>query len=683
MDLYKLYPEGFPEQHKVGDVDIITLYNERKWDELDEVIICKDKDGCVTAKFGQDRWDLMPFARSKDKNTFAFSEFSDSFELRTELKLLAYGWLFNKESHGRKASAFTTIYGRILSAKVAYRYLLSKSLTTLAELSKKSVWENFKGYLINFNYSQSSLNHIFGSINHAIKLEHWLQISLNIRPIYSVNLAKELSDKEEQQTLVIPERISDEIFSKAIELINEAISYQHLIAKIEFELQANYLEGKRILDSKIKNGKRFSFTNDAGKIISEGKYNRSVSRDNSPQSVSDIISPLRGKIQGTEIKNGNDFQRYLGMLITSCYIVCGGFSGMRDSELGKLTPHSYYKDNFEGRDYHMLQSYTFKLGEKRETWITSSISEKAIELATTLTQHWRKEAEYFNDHYTNTLWVNQMRRSKPPNVITQWNDRLKLFCIQFNIIVTKEDFQECLASNPRSYNKVKEKVIIGQPWDMTTHQFRRTLAFYCIKNRLGTLVALKQQFKHIHLAMTEWYTNGGRLASLRDLKVDKDIQQALNTINAETVTSKIFKLWHSGEKLSGSHGKAIVKMRSDIPHIYSSWDVIYEAVKSGRLTLHGSTHSYCKSGYDCDMDGVLAPQFCVDCKSGSSIIDEQQAKWWQKKHKSLVAFMRLDENMSVTERSHYITQIRAAENVMSDFDMEFMPFEAELKVTEA
>ncbi len=30
------------------------------------------------------------------------------------------------------------------------------------------------------------------------------------------------------------------------------------------------------------------------------------------------------------------------------------------------------------------------------------------------------------------------------------------------------------------------------------------------------------------------------------------------------------------------------------------------------------------------MEGVVAPQFCVDCSAGGSIIDEQQAKWWQK-----------------------------------------------------
>ncbi|EOV0134145.1 hypothetical protein ACOIWX_000719 [Vibrio parahaemolyticus] len=159
------------------------------------------------------------------------------------------------------------------------------------------------------------------------------------------------------------------------------------------------------------------------------------------------------------------------------------------------------------------------------------------------------------------------------------------------------------------------------------------------------------------------------------------MQQVLDEINAEMTASKIFKQWHSNEPLSGSMGKAIVKMRGDVPHIYSSWETIYEAVKKGTLTLHGTAHSYCKNGYDCDMDGVVMPQFCVDCSGQGSIIDKDQALWWQKKHKSLVRYMTLGEDISVTDKSHYITQIRAAENVMADFDMPFTPFETDLKVT--
>ncbi|SON51134.1 hypothetical protein [Vibrio tapetis] len=486
-----------------------------------------------------------------------------------------------------------------------------------------------------------------------------------------------MSNREPQQTLVIPERLCNEIYGKAIKLVEEAIPYKQLIADTEHALQENYLQGKRTLEEKMRQGHTFTFMANNGEIDVH-KFATAV-KDTQPKKPKDILAPLSKKV--THLKHGEDFRRYLGQLINACYIICGGFSGMRESELNKLTPNSYYKDTFKGRDYHLLQSHTFKLGEKRETWVTAPISRQAIELISVLTKKWRQKAKFPSEKYANSLWVNQCYRSKPPVLITDWSERLRRFCRQFNFVVTEDDYQECAKSNPRSIERINKNVKVGQPWPLASHQFRRTLAFYCIKNRLGTLVSLKQQFKHTYPVMTEWYTNGGKLASLRDLMVDQKVQKALNDINAETTANKIFKQWHSDEKLSGTHGKAIIKMRGDVPTIYSSWDVIYKAVKEGKLTLHGSMHSYCKSGYDCDMDGVVTPQFCVDCGSGSSIIDEQQAKWWQKKHLSLVAYMKSDEDISVSEQSHYITQVRAAENVMRDFDMPFVPFEPDLKVT--
>lgn len=676
-----LYAEDFLEQHKVEEINVVALYHDGKFEELDSVIICKDSNGRTTAIFGDDNWNCFPFSRKKVLNNLSFIDLPETSELTRELKLLSYGWLFNKSPKKIKATSFSGIRGRVSSIKIAYRFLAENRYTSLKALSKPTVWEAFKEYLTNNEYAKETLMHCFVAINKVIEYATWHKIPLGFtRKLESQKLAHNLNSIEQQQTFVIPERLCDAIYGKAISLIEEASPYQELIAKTENALQDNYIEAKRILDEKIKNGSTFAFMLSNGKIDSR-KYLTAIS-DNQPRDLKDIIAPLAQKLPNIPLKHGKDFQRYLGQLITSSYIVCGGFSGMRDSELDKLTPNSYYKDSFEGRDYHMLQSHTFKLREKRETWITASSSKTAIKLMGVLTERWRQETKYPSEKYANSIWLNQIYRSTPPVLITGWNKRLMRFCTHFNFIVTESYFQECFDSNPNSQEKIRKIVKVGKPWPLKTHQFRRTLAFYCIKNRFGTLVALKQQFKHIYLAMTEWYTNGGKMARLMGLIVDENVRRLLNDINTETTANKIFKQWHSDEKLSGTHGKAIIKMRGDVPTIYSSWDVIYKAVKDGKLTLHGSLHSYCKSGYDCDMDGVVMPQFCVDCGSGSSIIDEQQAKWWQKKHRSLVAYMELGENISVSERSHYITQVRAAENVMKDFDMEFTPFEAELKVIE-
>ncbi|GMQ45054.1 hypothetical protein [Vibrio sp. 10N] len=678
MNTTHLYEHDFPEEHKVTDVDVVTLYHEGRLEELDAVVICKDTNGKVTATFGQSNWDCLPFSRKISKNSLNYHEFTVNPQLQRELKLLTFGWLFNKSPKQKKALSFTGTQSRQTDIKRAYRFLASLGLPSIKALSSPSIWTKFESYLKEQNYAKGTLSRLFTSINGAIHDASWHKLELCISPIRCNELASLLSNKDVQQTLVIPERLCNAIYSEAIDLIETAQPHAQLIADTENALQHNYLMGKQSLDKKVAQGHTYSFMDSNG--FDSRKYASSIP-DHQPKDPKSIIAPLSLKLPNVTLNNANAFRQYLGQLITASYIVCGGFSGMRDSELDKLTSNSYYKDTFNERDYHMLQSHTFKLGEKRETWVTAAVSKTAIDLMTILTKRWRQDTSYPDPKYIGSLWVNQGTRSQAPKPIADWNNRLQRFCEQLNLVVTTDDYKECLKSNPRSRGRVKKYVVVGKPWHFTTHQFRRTLAFYCVNNRLGTLVALKQQFKHLYLSMTEWYTNGGKLASLRNLKVDTKIQQALKEINAETTANKIFKQWHSDETLSGTHGKAIMKMRGDVPTIYSSWDVIYKAVKDGKLTLHGSMHSYCKSGYQCDMDGVVAPQFCVDCGSGSSIIDKQQAKWWQKKHRSLVAYMESGEKISVSEHSHYVTQVRAAEKVMVDFDMPFTPFEPDLKVT--
>ncbi|MGF1743924.1 hypothetical protein [Vibrio minamisatsumaniensis] len=673
-----LYLADFPVEHKVQPADIVTLYHEKRFDELDAVVVCRDKDGNITATFDQSDWNCFAFSRKKEKNNLNFSELDAHPELQRELKLFTYGWLFNLSPQTRKAPKFSTILSRLVKALTTYRFLAQERVHSLSALSATNFRQKLDEYLIKSEYSSSTLENIFVALNKAIEYTPWHKIALGFAHIKSKKEAERLSAIEKQQTLVIPERLCHAIYGKAMALIEEALPHATLITETERDLQNNYMQGKQILEDKMKTGSVFTFMNSDGSIDNK-KFIVAIA-DRQPKQPNDLIAPLARKLPNIPLKHGSDFQRYLGQLITASYIVCGGFSGMRVSELDKLTPNSYYQDSLSGRELHLLQSHTFKLGEKRETWVTAAVSKTAVDLMSILTKRWREKAQYPDEKYANSLWVNQTLRSHAPKLISDWNQRLKRFCRQLDFVVTDDDYQECVESNPRSQVKIEKQVVVGQPWPMSTHQFRRSLAFYCIKNRLSSLVALKQQFKHLYLAMTEWYTNGGQLASLRDLTVDPKIQQTLDEINAESTTDKIFKLWHSDATLSGAHGKVIMKMRGDVPTIYSSWDTIYNAVKGGKLTLHGSMHSYCKSGYDCDMDGVVTPQFCVDCGSGSSIIDEQHAKWWQKKHRSLTTYMASGEDVSVSELSHYITQVRAAEKVMADFDMPFTPFEPDLKV---
>lgn len=678
-----LYPTIYRANKKTLD-DIPKLIANNAWETLNNFVICQEKAGKVTAVFGDDRWEVAPFisGRKNYKSAFDFKEFHASPPLMLELKLITYGWMYFKAHRSNVAVKPISLICRLSKLKVAYRFLLENKYESISALSCSETWKSFISHTVDLNLSQASISQVFGAINSVIRLQSWLQYDFNLKMIRSKELARKLSNNGTQQTLTIPEKLADQIYGRAIELITDAYSFCDELAKLNDELQESYLTGKAEVEKRIKNGQISYLTNSQGTITNKQEFANRVNSYQKDKSKGLLFNYNRCVPKSLQVLDVIEFRRLYGQVITACYICCGAFSGMRDSELGELSPDSYYVEVIEGREFHLLQSKTFKFGEKAETWVAAPVVAKAIEVASQLTERWRSEYSKSTNQPFNRLWLNQIHRSKSPVVICDWNERLRRFCMHFGIVVTKEDFNECITSNPHSQTRVKNTIKVNSPWPLTSHQFRRTFAFYAIKHRLGTTQVLKQQFKHLYLQMSRWYSNGARAASLSNLQIDNELQKLLETSKYEETANKFFDMINSDTPLSGTHGKAIMQMREDLPYIYSSWDVIYDAVKKGTLTLHGTMHSYCKNGYDCDMDGVVNPAFCVDCKSGGSIIDEPQAKNWQDKHSQLTSYLKNQKDISPSVYAHCITQIRAAESVMLDFNIHYEQYKHPVEVTQ-
>lgn len=370
-----LYLADFPVKHRVQPADIVTLYHEQRFDELDTVVVCRDKDGNATATFGQSDWNCFAFSRKKERNNLNFSELDAHPELQRELKLFTYGWLFNLSPQKRKAPKFSTIRTRLSKAMIAYRFLVQEGAHTLSAISSPNVRQRFDEYLIEREFRSSTLEQVFSAINKVIEYTSWNKIALGLARIEIKKEARRFNDIGRQQTLVIPERLCHAIYGKAMALIEEALPHAALIAETERNIQDNYMQGKQVTEDKMKADGVFTFINLDGSIDNHKLAN--AIHFNQPKQLSELTKPLAKKQLSIPLNKGTDFQRYLGQLITASYIVCGGFSGMRDSELDKLTPNSYYQDSLNGRVYHLLQSHTFKLGEKRETWVTAAVSKNS------------------------------------------------------------------------------------------------------------------------------------------------------------------------------------------------------------------------------------------------------------------------------------------------------------------
>jgi len=138
------------------------------------------------------------------------------------------------------------------------------------------------------------------------------------------------------------------------------------------------------------------------------------------------------------------------------------------------------------------------------------------------------------------------------------------------------------------------------------------------------------------------------------------------------VSEKIHGWLNSKDELYGKMGRSIMKERKATAQIFSSWDHVYGLVKSGKLNLVGTLHSYCLAGYDCQMQKVSSPAACFTCEN--QLIDKEKAKNWFQRHKwAKEKLLYLDSvgELTASGYSHFVTQIKAAEKVMHHFRIPF------------
>lgn len=707
MEISLALPADFAPDNVPPRRDVISLFVNQKWDELDRVIICTNKFGEVTARFGDDVWDCSAYASDQgtDRNqrAFYFGYLTQSDYLLRQVKLIIYGWLYEQGHNSGARCKLSTLASRFNTGiKKILVVLEENNISDISSLTEPETWRLVEDSLAKRKLSKRTLELAFTGLRSIENLSRWLPFEFEIPLNVNRELAKKLACQtklESKQTLAIPQSIANLIFGEALKLVEIAWPYRWKLAQLDRDLQSNYDAGRAIVDYKINTGIWQWLSNESDPVAYAKTYTEEINKA-TPRRQREIIQQALADTPllpvGEKSLDGTWFSRWRSSLQSACFICCGAFTGMRVSELFELRSNSFSTYTFEGQVYHSVRAATHKLaaGKKTEEWLASPVVEKAIDLADALSSSSREQLLMVAAHTTNesqrdqlikvssNLWLTQHQRKNLPKLIsrTKWNDRLRKFSKDVGAKVTKASLAEARQLNPRDNGAIDDKIELGKPWPLITHQFRRTFACFSIRNNLGNSIALKQQFKHVNLRMTEWYGNGALEARLSDVQFDSELKNILNEVAIESTTHAYFNWFNGSEPLSGSFGKAILAMREDIPIIYSSWDSLYRLVKENRLTLHGTLHSYCKNGYDCDMEGIVNPAFCVDCKTGGSVIDIEKAKWWQKRHFDIVSYMRNSQHLSLNEYAHCITQVRAAEKVMDELDLSYEAYEHPIKV---
>lgn len=683
-------PTDIDEQHCPEKSDVVSLHRQQRWGELDNVVICLNSRGDINARFGESVWNVEPLLMTKNSTHkhVKFSDLNNHKELLYEIKLICYGWLFTKNLQCSTPTKVSTIIGRVSGLKMSYRFLVENNLQSITRISEPDIWAKYLMFLERQNKSAGTLVHIFCALQQAQMLLPWMELDYQEMTFSPTHLSKKICRSEateREQTLAIPQEIADKLLQHAVNLVETAWEHRDSLGETERRLQENYQLGEQEVRNKILSGRWKWLSAEEGKTGYKHDFAKEANYL-SPYKASDIIAEMLFNYPEYPTgANGIWWNLHRANLMAACFTCCAAFSGMRESELFELTQDSYYNAVYNGRTFHFLKAKTHKMGEKHTEWVVAPAVKKVIELVSALTAHLRSillqnAKTHRETELAKCLWLSQGQRSTPPKRISCWSMRLTNYSKYVGAIISEKDHAECLDSNPNSTERVKKFVHVGKHWALSPHQFRRTLAFFTIKNRLGNAIAIKQQFKHLYLQMSEWYCEGGIPSRLQDVEADQELQKMIDTIGNEQITHKYWSWLHGKDTLSGSHGKDILKLRDELPVIYSSWESLYKLVKEKRLTLHGTLHSYCKNGYNCDMGGVINPAFCVDCGSHGSIIDSEQAIWWKNKHDTMILYLAENPNRSTAIYTHCLTQIRAAEKVMADFAIEYLPYQPEIEI---
>jgi integrase len=688
-------------------IDVKKLLLEGRYEELATIPISVDRYGKVISCFGEMTWYLWPYFESMgrdNKSTLNFTFLEDSPQILLEIKVILYTWLrIRSNRNTNKRIKVETLVSRYENLRQVHIFLMKKKFSSLALLCAPDTWADFESFLAQRCLSFGRVIHILCTINVISWIREYLPFSFQL-PIFNIDkLAKRLAaeDRDEViQTYAIPQRLTDLLYGESLSRVEFAWPNRGRIAELVQQQYDLYYEVKNKVDMLIDS--------DDPAIHGNTRKLSKIDRNTYSRPYRDAIDYRLGpllKASTDELLSlaGHHLQKkniiwpeyVLNNLLTACYICTHAFTGMRPSEVYQLQPGCYATRIVNGQTFHVLQGATHKLpnGIKHDEWLCSPGTGKAVELAEALTLTNRKHLQSVAETYiqagnkgeatrfsrlSNCLWLRRLNYFKIPKASAgAMRASTKLFASNIGAIVTEDDLIDFKLLNRNSTLSFIPPV--GHVWPFHPRQMRRTFAVFGSRNNLTGIAATKQQFKHIRIRMTEYYCSGASEARSVDVRLDTELMEMIFEARIDDEATELHQLYNSDEKLAGGRGKVIMEERWNDPHKYSSFDTVKQLVKQGKLTYHSTGVAGCANGYNCEMDGVVNPAFCVECDG--AIITVKHAQNWKQKHDALILHLEENPTISPNEFSHFITQIRAAELAMTDHNIPFIHFDNEKVLT--
>ncbi|WP_222937507.1 site-specific integrase [Spartinivicinus ruber] len=611
----------------------------------EKTIISYDSANKPYSLYSDDKW---KFISARDLN---FQGLTGYFKETT--KKLIYGVLFTE----KKLYSSNFIQKNIIESAINFQKLIIKtggsSFTFIDDDSnfrklvieakkKKLKLKTWKNYLV-FISKLHEKSFICRDIGNAEKL--------------AIELAGH--NLSVQQSMAIPERIAAKYFDYALKVITRYHPYRYAISRAYQNLFIEYKKSSSIWKTQA-NSKKYAVRNVEHNIP-----------------FSDFVLDLSGS--------------WLSWLRGACYFVIAGFTGCRDGEIKSFNLASYEEKQYADVTIPIVYGEDSKPNHagisRRISWVTIPAVKLAIELLwysfEFARNEWREKGKnitHLDDRKKFLQKVDKIFLTLPHIATTHpsagrqaLSNSLENFAKSVDCRLTKEDIEEFNRLNPTRKGQLKVgDILIPHP-----HGFRRTFAVFLVRNRLGSLMELKYQFKHMNVAMTAWYSNQAEIAGYFDMMTDRDLINIIEEENHEFMTDTLYYIYNEAETLSGIEGKRILDARLSSPTtIYLSRDEISRQVKEGQMSIIEHPGGHCTNPSCNRICNMQTCRFKVVTKEKAiNLVPERERlvkkfltlKKWQVKQPNIMSKIYYD--------------IKSIEQCFKDHDIPFTPFIDTIDVT--
>ncbi|ENM5899449.1 hypothetical protein LV192_003694 [Vibrio mimicus] len=636
--IYRANFECFVKYNKASFPDAFEI-NGRIQVPSDGFVVSRNKQGIPISRYGDDVWDFRFYRLAGDSGSARINfEFAQK-SYRNEAKWLAFLLIYCAESSVNYGISIATIMNYMKSVRRLIGYASSQSRSIATLLSEKKHLDEFistletRTLLTGFSSLVGHLAHIPSDIS-----------GYKISSLYSSFLAREKSKElpVDFQHPVIPPRLLSSLISDLEMFLNEILaSIDNLIGFtkniIHDPLFARCDSKQRQLGVQRRGMAPFFY--EASSIYGLGELLFKYSVSNIP-----------------------GLSKFLTRIQHACRIYIHIYTGMRHSECLSLKNNALVIEKMMGRNVYKVFGDTSKFvgQKKRVAWVTSKEVVKAFEIAQKISILICSQCDILQDDAPLFISVSYLRFTganidlNAPLIIQKHANKdqeIFNFFPSEPYAIEDSDFEHLVAIDPfRTWHKEKA-FQLGSVWRFTTHQLRRTLAFYVSQSANVSIPALKSQLKHISREMTLYYCNAS--ACISEFDHDEHISHLMREIKPESdAHAYLAVVADRTEPLFGTYGRFVdrnVTERESEGLLLNDRKELVSRFKKGELAYKETPLGACMTTSPCDKKLLRLVSACISCDK--AIIKTSKLERVIARQKVLVDELKSKDDSSIALRT--------------------------------